>query len=134
MDIMTLSTPALVIDEARVRANITRWQSLANQYGVALRPHIKTHKTLEIARMQIAAGAKGITSAAKLSEAEVFIDAGFTDCFVAYPIIGADKCAHAAQLALRCHLIVGVDSLVGIRAIVRCHANGRCHHWGTGRN
>ncbi len=113
MDITTLSTPALVITESRLRANITRWQALANHYGVTLRPHIKTHKSLEIARMQIAAGAGGITSA-KLSEAEVFIDAGFTDCFVAYPIIGADKCAHAAQLALRCRLIVGVDSLVGI--------------------
>jgi len=113
MDITTLSTPALVITESRLRANITCWQALANHYGVALRPHIKTHKSLEIARMQIAAGAGGITSA-KLSEAEVFIDAGFTDCFVAYPIIGADKCAHAAQLALRCRLIVGVDSLVGI--------------------
>lgn len=113
MDIARVSTPALVIDESRVRANITRWQALANQHGVGLRPHIKTHKSLEIAQMQIAAGACGIT-AAKLSEAEVFIDAGFTDCFVAYPIIGADKCAHAAQLALRCRLIVGVDSIVGI--------------------
>lgn len=113
MDITSLPTPALVIDEVRVRANIERWQSLANQYGVALRPHIKTHKSFEIARMQIGAGAHGITSA-KLSEAEVFIDEGFNDCFVAYPIIGIDKCAHAAQLALRCRLIVGVDSLVGI--------------------
>ena len=106
-------TPALVVDVDKVQHNILRWQQHCNQYGVALRPHIKTHKTLEIARMQRAAGAQGIT-AAKLSEAQVFSDAGFTDIFVAYPIIGADKAAHAATLARSSKLIVGVDSLIGI--------------------
>jgi D-serine deaminase-like pyridoxal phosphate-dependent protein len=109
----TLATPALLIDPARVRTNIARWQAHANQNGVALRPHIKTHKTLEIAAWQRDAGATGIT-AAKLSEAEVFIDAGHTDVFVAYPIIGAAKAAHAARLARHCRLIVGVESHAGL--------------------
>lgn len=108
-----IATPALVVDVAKVQHNILRWQQHADQYGVALRPHIKTHKTLEIARMQRAAGARGIT-AAKLSEAQVFADAGFDDIFVAYPVIGADKAHHAATMAHTVKLIVGVDSMVGI--------------------
>ena len=63
-----IPTPALVVDVDKVQHNILRWQQHCNQHSVALRPHIKTHKTLEIARMQRAAGAQGIT-AAKLSEA-----------------------------------------------------------------
>jgi D-serine deaminase-like pyridoxal phosphate-dependent protein len=83
---------------------------------VALRPHIKTHKSIEIAHMQRVAGAVGIT-AAKLSEAQVFIDAGFDDVFVAYPIVTADKCAHAAQLAQRARLVVAADSLFGLQQL-----------------
>ncbi|MFZ9858035.1 MAG: alanine racemase [Roseiflexaceae bacterium] len=113
MHIDAISTPALIVDTDRIRANIARWQSHAKQYGVSLRPHIKTHKSIEIARMQQAAGANGIT-AAKLSEAECFVDAGWHDVFVAYPIIGIDKCRHAARLAKKCRLTVAVDSLVGI--------------------
>jgi D-serine deaminase-like pyridoxal phosphate-dependent protein len=113
MHISLVSTPALIIDEQRLDANIARWQSHVNQHGVVLRPHIKTHKTIEIARKQRDAGARGITSA-KLSEAECFIDAGFDDVFIAYPIIGMDKCRHAARLAQRSHLIVAVDSLHGV--------------------
>lgn len=113
MDYAQLATPALVVDVAKVEQNIMRWQHHATLHGVAIRPHIKTHKTIEIARMQHAAGATGIT-AAKLSEAEVFIAAGFADVFVAYPIIGHDKALHAATLAQQCKLIVGVDSHIGI--------------------
>lgn len=108
-----ISTPALIVDRAKVAANIRRWQQHADSHGVALRPHIKTHKTIEIARMQRAAGAHGIT-AAKLSEAEVFVADGVDDVFVAYPIIGHDKALHAAHLAQQTKLIVGVDSFVGI--------------------
>lgn len=113
MHITHVATPALIVDIAKVQHNIDRWQQHATAHGVALRPHIKTHKTLEIARMQRTSGAHGITSA-KLSEAEVFIDNGFDDVFIAYPIIGLDKAAHAAALARRVKLIVGVDSATGI--------------------
>jgi D-serine deaminase-like pyridoxal phosphate-dependent protein len=124
MHIDALSTPALIVDTVRIRANITRWQSHAAQYGVALRPHIKTHKTIEIARMQQAAGAHGIT-AAKLSEAECFVDAGWQDVFVAYPIIGIDKCRHAARLAKKCRLIVAVDSVVGVTQLATVAADAQ---------
>ena len=108
-----IPTPALVVDKTILTANIARWQQHADACGVGLRPHIKTHKSIEIATMQRAAGACGIT-AAKLSEAEIFVDAGFNDVFVAYPIVGRAKAAHAAQLALRCRLIVGVESAITI--------------------
>jgi len=81
-----------------------------------LRPHIKTHKTLEIAQMQLRAGATGITCA-KLGEAEVYAAHGFQDIFVAYPVIGPVKARRAAQLARTCQLIIGVESVVGIQQL-----------------
>jgi D-serine deaminase-like pyridoxal phosphate-dependent protein len=65
-----IDTPTMVVDETIMQTNIDEMQALANSFGVALRPHIKTHKTPQIALRQIAAGAVGITCA-KLGEAEV---------------------------------------------------------------
>ncbi|MEK7764817.1 MAG: D-TA family PLP-dependent enzyme, partial [bacterium] len=56
-----LDTPAAVVDLDRLAANIARLQAYLAKHGIANRPHIKTHKTVEIARMQLAAGAVGIT-------------------------------------------------------------------------
>ena len=64
---------------------------MAREAGVALRPHTKTHKTPEIARMQLAAGASGLT-VAKLGEAEVLAYAGCKDIFIANQLVGAIKC------------------------------------------
>src|SRR5262249_51124117 len=100
----------------RLEANIRRFADMVSQGGAALRPHIKTHKTLEIAALQVAAGASGLTCA-KLGEAEVYADAGFTDLFVAFPVIGREKARRAAELAKRCHLIVGVESATGIQQL-----------------
>lgn len=111
-----VDTPALLVDLDRLDANIRRYAEAAMQAGVRLRPHIKTHKTVQIAEKQLRAGAGGIT-AAKLSEAEVFVEAGVNDVFVAYPIIGREKAQRAARLARRCHLIVGVESEQGIRQL-----------------
>src|SRR5713226_2257059 len=102
-----VDTPALLIDVDQLEANIHRYAEIAAQAGVRLRPHIKTHKTPEIAEMQLRAGAGGITTA-KLGEAAVFAAAGVNDIFVAYPIIGVEKARHAAEIAQNCHLIVGV--------------------------
>ena len=83
--IMYPRTPYPVVSAARLKANIHRMQALANHAGVRLRPHSKTHKSPEIARMQIEAGAVGICCA-KLGEAEVFADAGIADIRLPYPI------------------------------------------------
>jgi D-serine deaminase-like pyridoxal phosphate-dependent protein len=82
---MSPRTPYPVVSASRLKANIQRMQALANHAGVRLRPHSKTHKSPVIARMQIEAGAVGICCA-KLSEAEVFADAGIADIRLPYPI------------------------------------------------
>lgn len=109
-----VDTPALLVDEDRLAANIHRYAALTAQTGVRLRPHIKTHKMLEVADMQLRAGACGIT-AAKLGEAEVFAAAGVHDIFVAYPLVGREKARRAARLAQRCHFIAGVESATGVQ-------------------
>ncbi|HZC33181.1 MAG TPA: alanine racemase [Candidatus Bathyarchaeia archaeon] len=124
-----LDTPRLVVDLARVEANITRLQAELAARGVALRPHAKTHKSVAIARMQLAAGACGLR-VGTLGEAEVFLAAGIDDVFVAYPM-WADgpkaariRALHEASTAFR----VGVDSVGGaerLAATVAGSAGGR---------
>lgn len=85
MRLSDLPTPQVLIDHARLRANIDRVQRLADTAGVRLRPHAKTHKSPIIAKWQITRGAVGICCA-KLGEAEVFADAGITDIRLPYPV------------------------------------------------
>ncbi len=85
-------TPAVVIDLDRVERNIARIQAVCDNAGVANRPHIKTHKSPVLARMQVAAGAKGIT-AQKLGEAEVMAEGGLDDILISYNILGTEKTA-----------------------------------------
>jgi len=110
----SLDTPRVVVDIARVEGNIRRLQGEMDARGIALRPHAKTHKSVAIARMQLAAGARGLT-VGTLGEAEVFAAAGIDDLFVAYPI-WADgpkgirlRTLHDAVPAFR----VGLDSADG---------------------
>src|SRR5689334_4564679 len=84
--IATLDTPVVVVDLDRVAARIDGMAAVMRERGVALRPHAKTHKSIELARRQLAAGAVGLT-VATLGEAEVFAAAGIADLFVAYPLI-----------------------------------------------
>lgn len=111
-----VDTPALLVERSRLEANIQHFADKAARAGVKLRPHIKTHKTREIAHLQLAAGAGGITCA-KLGEAEVYAEAGIDDIFVAYPVIGREKARRAAELARRCRLIVGVESAIGVQQL-----------------
>jgi len=92
---MTLSdipTPAVLVDAAKLKHNLERMQAAANAAGKRLRPHAKTHKSPDVARMQIGGGAVGICCA-KLGEAEVFADHGFTDIRLPYPLhpVNADR-------------------------------------------
>ncbi|HMQ31582.1 MAG TPA: alanine racemase, partial [Chloroflexaceae bacterium] len=76
-----LDTPVAVVDLERLEANIARFQAYLASHGIANRPHIKTHKIPQIAHMQLAAGAVGITCQ-KIGEAEVMADAGVEDIFI----------------------------------------------------
>ena len=111
-----VSTPAVLIDVDVLQRNIAHMAERARAAGVRLRPHGKTHKLLEVGRLQLAAGAGGL-SLAKTSEAEVFAAAGFDDIFVAYPVVGADKGRRLLALAERIRLAVGVDSVDGARTL-----------------
>ncbi len=110
---MLPDTPAILVDMDKLENNIQKMASLARENKINLRPHIKTHKSIELARMQLAAGASGITTA-KISEAEIFAAAGIDDIFIAYPIIGAAKLERLLALNRKCRLIVGVDSYKGV--------------------
>jgi D-serine deaminase-like pyridoxal phosphate-dependent protein len=111
-----LPTPAVLIDLDVLESNIARQAGRAREAGVRLRPHCKTHKSPQIARMQLAAGASGI-SLAKTSEAEVFAEHGLDDIFLAYPIVGLGKAERLLVLSERIRLSVGVDSFEGAEAL-----------------
>jgi D-serine deaminase-like pyridoxal phosphate-dependent protein len=106
---LAADTPELVVDLDVVRANVERIAAQARQAGVSVRPHTKTHKLPQIARMQLVAGAVGV-QVAKLGEAEVMVDAGIEDVLVGYPIVGDVKLARLADLAARARITVTVDS------------------------
>jgi D-serine deaminase-like pyridoxal phosphate-dependent protein len=103
-----LPTPALLVDLDRLERNVAAMAERADRLGVALRPHVKTHKCVEIGRMQVAAGATGIT-VSTLYEAEVFATAGFDDITWAFPVIPS-RVAQARRLAERIRLGLVVDS------------------------
>jgi D-serine deaminase-like pyridoxal phosphate-dependent protein len=88
----------------------------AARLGVDLYPHVKTHRTMEYAQLQIDSGARGLT-VAKLSEAEAFIDGGFRELLMAYPIAGEAKIRRAVDLTSRAHLRLTVDSLEAASAL-----------------
>jgi D-serine deaminase-like pyridoxal phosphate-dependent protein len=106
---LAADTPELVVDLDVVRANVERIAAQAREAGVSVRPHTKTHKLPQIARMQLVAGAVGV-QVAKLGEAEVMVDAGIEDVLVGYPIVGDVKLARLADLAARARITVTVDS------------------------
>lgn len=102
-----LRTPAVLVEFERVRSNIARMQSTAAAHGLRLRPHAKTHKSPQIARWQLDAGAVGLCCA-KLGEAEVFADAGVTDIRLPYPLqpTNADRVFALLDRGVRLSFIV----------------------------
>ncbi|TRB07665.1 D-TA family PLP-dependent enzyme [Agrobacterium tumefaciens] len=133
-----ISTPMPVIDEDRLAANILRAQSYLDRHGKAFRPHIKTHKIPAVARQQLQAGAIGI-NCQKVSEAEVFADAGFNDILITYNILGAAKLlrlkalnARVAQLTVVADSAVTIAGLAGafdaerpLAVLVECDTGGK---------
>lgn len=108
-----IPTPALVIDLDILKQNIRTMQSFFDGRPARLRPHSKTHKCPEIARMQLEAGALGITCA-KLGEAKVMVDAGINGILIANQIIGPGKARELARLCGRAEVIAAVDNLENV--------------------
>ena len=112
-----VDTPAPIVLVDVMQANIDRMQAFAGQHELELRPHVKTHKCVEVGRRQIKAGAIGIT-AGNVGEAEVFAAAGFVDIFLAYPVWPAGtKGERIRRLAETTRLRIGVDNLAAIEAL-----------------
>jgi D-serine deaminase-like pyridoxal phosphate-dependent protein len=117
-----LATPFLYVDLDRMNRNIQAMAAAARELEVGLRPHAKTHKIPEIARLQIAAGARGVTLA-KVSEAEVFADAGIDDLFIAYQIVSPAQLERLVRLARRTRLRCAVDSRAGAERLSHAATN-----------
>src|SRR5512141_2548311 len=116
MHIAELETPVPVVDIDRLEANIARLQTYLDEHQIANRPHIKTHKIPTIAKMQMEAGAVGITCQ-KVSEAEVMAEAGFDDIFLPYNILGESKLKRLMALAARLKISVTADSAYTVQGL-----------------
>jgi D-serine deaminase-like pyridoxal phosphate-dependent protein len=118
-------TPAAVVDMDRVERNIARIQAACDNAGVANRPHIKTHKSPVLAKLQIEAGATGITCQ-KLGEAEIMVGAGIEDILISYNLIGEEKMARLGALQSKADMTVAADNPVVIAGLPRAaEASGR---------
>ncbi|MBK8462891.1 MAG: alanine racemase [Nigerium sp.] len=117
-------TPFLAVDLPVLQSTIDAVASWSDDRGVALRPHVKTHKSEEIARMQADAGAVGIT-VATIGEAEVFAQGGFDDLFIAFPLwVDAARAKRLTRLCRDAAVQVGFDSLAGARNLVGLGVRG----------
>jgi len=111
-----LDTPALVVDVNIMGKNIQNMQEKADKFGVNLRPHTKTHRTPALAKMQVKAGAQGIT-VAKVGEAEVMAVEGLDDIFIANEIYGKEKLERLKKLARKVKISLGVDNREQVAAL-----------------
>lgn len=118
MNPSALDTPVLLVDLDQLERNIDKMAVLVREAGVKLRPHTKTHKTPEVARLQLDRGATGIT-VAKLGEAEVMAEAGCLDILIANEVIGEHKVERMARLSKKANLRSCVDSLEGAELLSR---------------
>lgn len=108
-----METPYVRIDVDVLARNIDRMAAAVRERDLALRPHVKTHKIPSIARMQLDAGAVGLT-VATIGEAEVFVAEGAPDVFIAYPLwLTPDRAARLERLARSARVSFGVDSVEG---------------------
>lgn len=113
MPVDTLPTPVVLIDRPVLRRNIVVMSEYTDSLGVALRPHWKTSKCAQVAKLQLNAGATGLT-AATAGEVEALISSGVKDIFWAYPPVGTHRVVTAIAAAKRGRLIVGTDSITSV--------------------
>jgi D-serine deaminase-like pyridoxal phosphate-dependent protein len=117
-----LPTPALLLDLDILERNLERMAARAAALGVRLRPHLKTHKCVEVAALQRDRGAAGVT-VSTLYEAAVFADHGFDDITWAFPVI-LSRVEEAIELAARIRLGLVIDSATAVDALASCHPGG----------
>ncbi|MFY8114313.1 MAG: alanine racemase, partial [Rhabdaerophilum sp.] len=114
-------TPQLVVDLDVVDRNIAKAQAACDAKGIANRPHIKTHKSVDLMRRQIEAGAKGITCQ-KIGEAEAMAAGGAEDIFISYNLLGEEKMARLARLMQGVTMRVAADNPLVVEHLGRAAA------------
>ena len=124
-----IDTPALVVDLDMMERNLRTMAAFAAQHKVMLRPHAKMHKSAELAKLQMAAGAVGVC-VQKTSEAEALVAGGVYNIFITNEVIAPTKLARVAQLSrtlapLGGKLAICVDSLEGVKRLAQCMNEGR---------
>ena len=127
--LIDIPTPAAVLDLDVLERNVGRMADKARTLGVALRPHVKTHKCSEVARLQRERGARGLT-VATLAEARAFADGGCDDLTWAVPVVPG-RLDEVAELARRVTFRVLVESEVALDAVVHAATEARrtVHVW-----
>jgi D-serine deaminase-like pyridoxal phosphate-dependent protein len=125
----SIDTPALVVDLDRMERNLQTMAAFASQHKVLLRPHAKMHKSAELAKLQMAAGAVGVC-VQKTSEAEVLVAGGVHNIFISNQVIALHKLVRVAALTrvlapLGGKLAICVDSLQGVKRLAQCMNEGR---------
>jgi D-serine deaminase-like pyridoxal phosphate-dependent protein len=111
-----VDTPSLLLDAVALEGNLRHMAAFFESRHCKLRPHFKSHKCTHIAKLQLKAGAVGITCA-KLGEAEVLADAGIRDILIANEIVGAVKISRLVELAKRARPMIAVDSPENVRMV-----------------
>jgi D-serine deaminase-like pyridoxal phosphate-dependent protein len=119
--VLELSTPALVLDIDTFEANVAALERLLAGTGKTVRPHVKTHRTPELARRQLGGSAVGITCAT-VGEAEAMAEAGIDDIFVANEVVDPRKVARLVALAGRARIAVAVDDPEPVATLSRAAA------------
>tara|TARA_B100000214_G_scaffold375374_1_gene361432 strand:+ start:22 stop:1119 length:1098 start_codon:yes stop_codon:yes gene_type:complete len=117
-----LETPCIIIDLDIAEKNITTLQNNANELGIDVRPHAKTHKSSYWAKKQIAAGAIGVCCA-KLAEAEVLTEGGINNILITNQIIGEAKITRLAKLAKKTNIIIAVENEKNINQLSQIAKN-----------
>lgn len=116
MRIHDLDTPALVVDLDIMERNLAKYHRYAKEHTLALWPHTKTHKTPELAKLQMQYGSPGVTCA-KIGEAEVMAANGIPRVLVAYPVVGPWKMERLISLAKKIDVTVALDSFESAQKI-----------------
>ncbi|MBI4028729.1 MAG: alanine racemase [Verrucomicrobia bacterium] len=118
MTIHELDTPCLLVNLDALHSNLKRMADYCRKHGLNLRPHTKTHKSPDIARLQIAQGFPGITCA-KVGEAEVMAEHGITDILICFPVVGEIKTQRLCRLTRKAKIAVALDSVEAADGIAR---------------
>ena len=116
MTVSEIDTPALVIELDKFESNLKIMADYCAQQKINLRPHAKTHKSLEVAALQIDRGAVGICCQ-KVSEAEIFVAGGIQDVFITNELVGSKKISRLVNLAKQARISVCVDNAQNIRSL-----------------